>query len=115
MTVTIASRGSMPGRMTTVYEFFDSRILGRLWFVALTDGSSVQLMPPTFHTERAARIFERCVLEHPRGELLTIDGQLELARRIEGSLDSQGTSEPQWDVLLSGLPAEGTNGHEPYA
>lgn len=72
--------------MTLVYEFFDPTVLGHLWFVAMTDGANVQLMPPTFKSEAAARIFEQCVVEHPSEALLTIDSQLELARRIERSL-----------------------------
>jgi hypothetical protein len=105
MTVSIANKGSGPGNMTAVYEFFDGRVLGRLWFVALTDGASVQLMPPTFHSERAARMFERCVVEHPSGVLISMDGQLELARRIENHLEKHGnTASPGWESLCEGLP-----------
>ena len=84
MSVTVASRGS--GRLTRVYQFFDSRVLDHVWFIAICDGASVQMIVPTFRSERAARIFERCVVDHPSGALLTLDGQLELARRIEEQL-----------------------------
>lgn len=97
--------------MTLVYEFFDPRVLGHLWFVALSDGATVQLLAPTFRSERAARIFERAVLEHPSGLLLSIDGQLELARRIESQFEQvKVTIEPGLEALLSGLPVEG---HQP--
>lgn len=107
MAVTISSRGSIPGRITHVYEFFDARVLGHLWFVAMSDGVAVQLLVPTFRSERAARIFERCVLEHPSGALLSMDGQLELARRIEERLTAGGVgvgASP--DSLCGGLRTE---------
>ncbi len=65
------------------------------------------MMVPTFRSERAARVFERCVLEHPAGALLTIDGQLELARRIERQLAAGPVpSEVPGEHLFSGLPYE---------
>ena len=84
MSVTVASRAS--GRLTRVFQFFDARVLDHVWFIAICDGASVQMIVPTFRSERAARIFERCVVDHPSGALLTLDGQLELARRIEEQL-----------------------------
>ncbi len=105
MAVTISSRGPAFGRVTHIYEFFDARVLGHLWFMAVSDGESVQMMVPTFRSEKAARIFERCVIEHPSGFLLSMDGQLELGRRIEsglaeGSLSSVDTPMEQlWDGL----------------
>src|SRR5271165_6751477 len=105
MAFTISSRGSSFGRATHIYEFFDARVLGRLWFMAVSDGESVQMMVPTFRTERAARIFERCVIEHPSGFLLSMDGQLELAHRIETGITSGTLSEVDFSAqnLLSGL------------
>jgi hypothetical protein len=103
MPVSIPSRSSSSGRTTRVYEFFDSRVLAHFWFIALSDGDEVQMMVPTFQSERAARVFERCVLEHPASALLSMDGQLELARRIERQLaggDGSG------DHLMNGLPYE---------
>src|SRR5579883_1883384 len=94
MTLTIRHRASTVGRSTLVYEFFDARVLGRLWFVAMSDGASVQLMTPTFQSERAARIFERCLSEYPNSRMLTIDGQLELARRIEAHVGSDPQRQP---------------------
>ena len=103
MSVTVASRGSGSGRLTRVYEVFDTRVLDHLWFIAICDGASVQLIVPTFHSERAARIFERCLVEHPSGELLSMDGQLELARRIEEQLMA-GTA--NLEGICGGLVAE---------
>jgi hypothetical protein len=103
MPVSIPSRSSASGRTTRVYEFFDARVLAHFWFIALSDGDEVQMMVPTFQSERAARIFERCVLEHPPSSLLSIDGQLELARRIERQLAS---GEGATDHLMNGLPYE---------
>jgi hypothetical protein len=71
---------------TQVYEFFEDRVLGHLWFVAVCDEESVQMLVPTFRSERAARIFEYCYIHHPSGFLLSIDSQLELGRRIEDRL-----------------------------
>jgi hypothetical protein len=104
MPVSIPARSSASGRTTRVYEFFDSRVLAHFWFIALSDGDDVQMMVPTFRSERAARVFERCVLEHPAGALLSMDGQLELARRIERQLAS-GAEAPS-EQLMSGLPYE---------
>lgn len=106
MPVTISSRGYAAGRMTHVYEFFDPRVLGRLWFVAVSDGEQVQLLIPTFRSERAARVFERCVLEHPSGFLLSMDGQLELARRIEERVEATVES------LVGGLSFENGTGEK---
>ncbi len=107
MAVTIPTRGSVASRSTLVYEFFDARVLGHLWFIALTDGTSVQLMVPTFRSERAAHVFERCVLESPTAALLTLDGQLELGRRIERHLDAAGDAdELELSLLCEGLPFE---------
>lgn len=107
MPVSIPTRSSASGRTTRVYEFFDSRVLTHFWFIALSEGDDVQMMVPTFQSERAARVFERCVLEHPPNSLLTIDGQLELARRIEKQLSvSQAGHEMPVDYLLGGLPYE---------
>lgn len=107
MPVSIPARSSTFGRTTRVYEFWDARVLAHFWFIALSDGSEVQMMVPTFHSERAARVFERCVLEHPAGSLLTMDGQLELARRIERQLASGPTAgEGPVEHFLGGLPYE---------
>ncbi len=107
MAVTIPTRGSVASRSTLVYEFFDARVLGHLWFIALTDGSSVQLLVPTFRSEQAAKVFERCVLEHPTSALLTLDGQLELGRRIESHLAAGGSvRESEVSLLCEGLPFE---------
>ena len=103
MSVTVASRGSGSGRLTRVYEFFDTRVLDHLWFIAICDGASVQLIVPTFGSERAARIFERCLLDHPSGALLSLDGQLELARRIEDQLVAGVTNV---EGVCGGLMAE---------
>jgi hypothetical protein len=105
MPVSIPSRSSASGRTTRVYEFFDSRVLAHFWFIALSDGDEVQMMVPTFQSERAARVFERCVLEHPASALLSMDGQLELARRIERQLASGSAAEVP-DHLMGGLPYE---------
>lgn len=78
---------------TQVYEFFDARILGHLWFVAVCDDESVQMLVPTFRSERAARIFEYCYIHHPAGFLLSMDSQLELGRRIESRLQVEPISE----------------------
>lgn len=75
-----------------MYEFFDARILGHLWFVAVCDDESVQMLVPTFQSERAARIFEYCYQNYPEGFLLSIDSQLELARRIENRLEAETIS-----------------------
>ncbi len=104
MPVSIHTRSSA-GRTTRVYEFFDSRVLAHFWFIALSEGDDVQMMVPTFRSERAARVFERCVSEHPACSLLSMDGQLELARRIEKQLASSGSEAPV-EHLLSGLPYE---------
>ena len=107
MPVSIPSRSSVSGRTTRVYEFFDSRVLMHFWFIALSDGDEVQMMVPTFRSERSARVFERCVLEHPASALLSIDGQLELARRIERQLESgTASAEVPGDHLMNGLPFE---------
>ena len=108
MAVTISTRGSSFGRVTHIYEFFDARVLGHLWFMAVSDGESVQMMVPTFRTEKAARIFERCVIEHPSGFLLSMDGQLELGRRIESGLaeGSFSGAEIPMDQLWQGLAFE---------
>ena len=101
MSVTVASPGS--GRLTRVYQMFDTRVLDHLWFIAICDGASVQMIVPTFRSERAARIFERCVVDHPSGALLTLDGQLELARRIEEQLLA---GVPNLESVSGGLVAE---------
>lgn len=107
MPVSIHARSSASGRTTRVYEFFDARVLTHLWFIALSEGDDVQMMVPTFKSERAARVFERCVLEHPAGSLLSMDGQLELARRIEKQLSAANAGTPlQAEPLMSGLPSE---------
>jgi hypothetical protein len=106
MALTIRNRASTEGRSTLIYEFFDARVLGRLWFVAISDGASVQLMVPTFHSERAARIFERCLVEEPSTQLLTMDGQLELARRIEKRLQVEPNRDPELSELQKSLPVE---------
>ncbi len=105
--VSIPTRTSPSGRATQIYEFFDSQLLTHFWFIALSDGDSVQMLVPTFQSERAARIFERCVVEHPSAYLLSIDGQLELARRIEKQIvETTSASEVHLDSLLGGLAYE---------
>ena len=104
--LTVPKRPSA-SRSTHVYEFFDSSVLGRLWFVAVTDGESVQMLAPTFRSERAARIFDYCYSKHPEGFLLSIDGQLELARRIEQHLPDL-TEEAALRRLCEGLTLERT-------
>ena len=107
MPVSIHTRSSASGRTTRVYEFFDARVLSHFWFIALSDGDDVQMMVPTFQSERAARVFERCVMEHPACSLLSMDGQLELARRIEKQLAAAGGGpEVTSEHLLGGLPLE---------
>ncbi len=94
-------------RSTQVYEFFDPRTLRHLWFVAICDEDSVQMMVPTFRSERAARIFEYCYCKHPAGFLLSIDGQLELGRRIESRSDSDPLSgDTALKTLCEGLAYE---------
>ena len=102
MAITVPKRPSAH-RSTSVYEFFDSHVLGHLWFVAVSDGESVQMLAPTFQSERAARIFEFCYLRHPEGFLLSIDGQLELARRIEQRLPDGLSEEGALGSLCQGL------------
>ncbi len=94
-------------RSTQVYEFFDPRTFRHLWFVAVCDEDSVQMLVPTFLSERAARIFEHCYRKHPAGYLLSIDGQLELGRRIEGRLVSESLSgDAALRTLCEGLAFE---------
>ena len=94
-------------RSTQVYEFFDARTFRHLWFVAVCDPTCVQMLVPTFRTERAARIFEYCYRKHPAGFLLSIDGQLELGRRIESRLDSDSlTGDAALRSLCEGLAFE---------
>ncbi|MBV8820544.1 MAG: hypothetical protein JO022_19445 [Acidobacteriaceae bacterium] len=109
MGVTKASESAGGGRMTIVYEWIDPPLLDRLWFIALSDGTAVQLLAPTFRSERAARLFERCVLEHPGGTMLSIDGQLELARRVEGFVESAGQDEAALKSLCSDLSTDPTS------
>lgn len=114
MPLTVPNRVSAAGRSTQVYEFFDDRNLGHLWFIAVRDGETVQMLVPTFRSERAAHVFEYCYHNYPRAYLLSIDGQLELARRIEtgiaaGSL--AGEIEPR--TLCEGLAFEWPAGHSP--
>ena len=85
-------RHRLAGHCTQVYEFFEPRMLGHLWFVAVCDEESVQMLVPTFRSERAARLFEYCYIHHPSGYLLSIDSQLELGRRIESRLASEALS-----------------------
>ncbi|MGI8745009.1 MAG: hypothetical protein ACR2NN_21050 [Bryobacteraceae bacterium] len=92
---------------TQVYEIFDPRVLGHLWFVAVCDGESVQMLVPTFRSERAARIFEYCYSNHPAGFLLSIDSQLELGRRIETRLAAGALSgDAALRTLCEGLAFE---------
>lgn len=106
MIVPLAPR-PLAERLTQVYEFFDPRTFRHLWFVAACDEESVQMLVPTFRSERAARIFEHCYCKHPAAYLLTIDGQLELARRIEGRMDAQSPSaDDALGPLFEGLPFE---------
>lgn len=102
----------MEPRSTQVYEFFDPRTFQHLWFVAVCDEETVQMLVPTFRSERAARIFEHCYCKHPAGYLLTIDGQLELGRRIEGRLDSESLSgDAAMKTLCEGLAFERLSAH----
>src|ERR1700736_5345301 len=103
--VTLPNRASPAGRSTQVYEFFDDRMLGHLWFIAVGDGESVQMLVPTFRSERAARLFEYCYHNSPGAYLLSMDGQLELTRRIEAGL-AGGTiagAEVELRTLCEGL------------
>ena len=114
MPVTLPSRASAARRSTQVYEFFDERILGHLWFICACDGESVQMLVPTFRSERAARIFEHCYQNYPGAFLLSIDGQLELARRIEKGVAAGGLSEETaLRTLCEGLSFEWPAGHVP--
>lgn len=107
MSVAIPRGGPAGRRNTLVYEFFDARVLGHMWFIAISDGASVQMLVPTFQSEQAARIFERCVLDYPSSFLLTMDSQLELARRIEHQLASGNQpKEGQVEALFAGLAVE---------
>lgn len=107
MPVTIQNRGPGANPISLVYEFFDDRVLSHLWFIALSDGVSVQMLAPTFQTERAARVFERCLTQYPSAKLLTLDGQLELARRIEELASVPGHDfEPSFESLCAGLALE---------
>ena len=106
MIVALAHR-ALEDRSTQVYEFFDPRTFRHLWFVAVCDEECVQMLVPTFRSERAARIFEHCYCKHPAGYLLSIDGQLELGRRIEGRLDSEALSgDAALRTLCEGLAFE---------
>lgn len=102
----------LPDRSTQVYEFFDPRTFRHLWFVAVCDEASVQMLVPTFRCERAARIFEYCYCMHPAGFLLSIDGQLELGRRIESRLEAESLSgEVAVKTLCEGLAFERMPSH----
>jgi hypothetical protein len=101
MALTIPKKGRVYGRATHVYEFFDLRVLGHLWFIAVNEGEMVQMLAPTFRSEQAARIFEHCYLYYPGEFLLSIDGQLELAARIERRLAHGGIAEESALELLS--------------
>lgn len=112
--VTIASHASGASRSTQVYEFFDDRILGHLWFIAVCDGESVQMLVPTFRSERSAHIFEYCYHNYPGAYLLSIDGQLELARRIERAVALESIpSEIAVKTLCEGLSFEWPVGRSP--
>lgn len=114
MPLTIARHGSGAGRSTQVYEFFDNRVLGHLWFIAMCDGESVQMLVPTFRSQKAAQIFEYCYHNYPGAYLLSIDGQLELARRIENSVAVETISgEIALRTLCEGLSFELPAGHSP--
>ena len=104
MAIIVQSRAQEANPISIVYEFFDERVLSHLWFIALSDGVSVQLLAPTFQTERAARIFERCLTQHPSAKLLTVDSQLELARRIEALMPEPGQDfASSFESLCAGL------------
>ena len=95
-----------------MYEFFDPRTFRHLWFVAVCDQTCVQMLVPTFCSERAARIFEHCYSKHPAGFLLSIDGQLELGRRIESRLESESlTGDAALRALCEGLAFERLSSH----
>jgi hypothetical protein len=112
--VTLPNRASTPRRSTQVYEFFDDRSLGHLWFIAVCDGESVQMLMPTFRSERAAHVFEHCYHNYPGGYLLSMDGQLELARRIEARIaDGSLGAEVELRTLCEGLSFEWPAGHSP--
>ncbi len=105
MALTVPNRPAA-SRATHVYEFFDSTVLGHLWFVAVTDGNAVQMLAPTFRSERSARIFEYCYNHYPDGFLMSIDGQLELAKRIEQALPQGLTEDTALQTLCEGLALE---------
>ena len=110
----LPSRAAAAERSTQLYEFFDDRNLGHLWFIAVRDGTSVQMLVPTFQSERAARLFEYCYHHYPGAYLLSIDAQLELARRVEAKLDAGipfSQVEP-W-TLCEGLSYESAIAHLP--
>jgi hypothetical protein len=112
--VTIANRASAAARSTQVYEFFDDRILGHLWFIAACDGESVQMLVPTFRSESAAKVFEYCYHNYPGAYLLSMDGQLELARRIETAVAGESLSgEVALRTLCEGLSFEWPTRHAP--
>lgn len=114
MAVTLPNRASAAGRFTRVYEFFDDRDLGHLWFVAVRDGELVQMLVPTFRSEHAAHVFEHCYHNYPGAYLLSIDGQLELARRIEmGIAAGSLTAEIELRTLCDGLSFEWCEAHSP--
>lgn len=106
MTVTLP-RYRRAGAGTRVYEFFDPGTLEHLWFIAAFDLDSVQMLAPTFRSERAASVFEYCYRNHPGGYLLSIDSQLELGRRIEERLSVDTLSgEAALGSLCEGLAFE---------
>lgn len=111
MSVTLPNRASA-ARSTQVYEFFDNQSLGHLWFIAVRDGESVQMLVPTFRSERAAQVFEYCYHNYPGAYLLSMDGQLELARRIEASVAAGSLSgDIELQTLCEGLSFEWPAGH----